>query len=69
MGFQVALRPHADVVPTPTPQSVLARDVELPHVLAILEPIWKTKTETASRLHGRIESVLTGPLHAGTGKG
>ena len=37
---------------------MLARDVELPHVLAILEPIWKTKTETASRLHGRIESVL-----------
>jgi integrase len=37
---------------------VLVRDVELPQVLAILEPIWKTKTETASRLRGRIESVL-----------
>src|SRR5262249_50450422 len=24
----------------------------------ILEPIWKTKTETASRVRGRIESVL-----------
>ncbi|OFZ85781.1 MAG: integrase [Betaproteobacteria bacterium RBG_16_64_18] len=27
-------------------------------VLQILEPIWKTKTETASRVRGRIESVL-----------
>ena len=34
------------------------RDVSLPHVLAVLTPIWKTKTETASRLRGRIESVL-----------
>lgn len=38
--------------------SVLVRDVELPQVLAVLEPIWKTKTETASRLRGRVESVL-----------
>jgi len=34
-------------------------DVELPHVLEILEPIWQTKTETATRLRQRIESVLT----------
>jgi integrase len=34
------------------------REVMLPHVLAVLQPIWKTKTETASRLRGRIESVL-----------
>ena len=27
-------------------------------VLEVLEPIWRTKTETASRLRGRIESVL-----------
>jgi integrase len=27
-------------------------------VLRILEPIWTTKTETASRLRGRIESIL-----------
>ena len=33
-------------------------DVALPHVLRILEPIWTTKTETASRLRGRIQSVL-----------
>lgn len=34
------------------------QDVTLPHVLKILEPIWTTKTETASRLRGRIQSVL-----------
>lgn len=34
------------------------RDIGQEHVLAILEPIWKTKNETASRLRGRIESVL-----------
>lgn len=28
------------------------------HIVEILEPIWKTKTETASRVRGRIESVL-----------
>ena len=35
-----------------------ARDVTLSHVVKILEPIWSTKTETASRVRGRIESVL-----------
>jgi integrase len=34
------------------------REIQLSHVLKILEPIWTTKTETASRLRGRIESVL-----------
>src|SRR5690606_22425049 len=32
--------------------------IELAHVVQILEPIWLTKTETAKRLRGRIESVL-----------
>ncbi len=32
--------------------------VNVAHVMEILEPIWKTKTETASRLRGRIEGVL-----------
>ena len=33
-------------------------DVDTRHVMAALEPIWRTKPETASRLRGRIESVL-----------
>lgn len=32
--------------------------INLEHVLRVLEPIWKSKNETASRLRGRIESVL-----------
>lgn len=34
------------------------RDIALPNVLAVLEPIWLTKTETATRLRGRIELIL-----------
>ena len=37
---------------------MLVRDVGLPQVMAVIEPMWSTKTETASRLRGRIESVL-----------
>lgn len=33
-------------------------DIGQSHVLKVLEPIWATKTETASRLRGRIEQVL-----------
>ena len=32
--------------------------VGTPHVMQILEPIWRSKTETASRLRGRIEVIL-----------
>ena len=28
------------------------------HIMEVLEPIWRTKTETASRVRGRIERVL-----------
>lgn len=43
---------------SPVLGSLLVRDVELSHVLAVLEPIWLTKTETASRVRGRMEQVL-----------
>ena len=33
-------------------------DIGQAHILKVLEPIWTTKTETASRLRGRIEQVL-----------
>lgn len=33
-------------------------DVELAHVVKVLSPIWTTKTETATRVRQRIESVL-----------
>ncbi|MGM0984864.1 MAG: tyrosine-type recombinase/integrase [Pseudomonadota bacterium] len=37
---------------------VAVADVELPHVLKVLEPIWETRTETATRVRQRLESVL-----------
>ncbi|MEO5510270.1 MAG: hypothetical protein ABIS27_06530 [Longimicrobiales bacterium] len=36
----------------------MVRDVSLALVLSVLEPIWITKTETASRIQGRIASIL-----------
>lgn len=33
-------------------------EIGTPHVLKILEPIWQAKPETASRVRGRIETVL-----------
>jgi integrase len=33
-------------------------DIDTPHVLAVLEPIWKAKPETAGRVRGRIEAIL-----------
>jgi len=38
--------------------SLQVKDVVQEHVLKVLEPIWASKTETAVRLRGRIESVL-----------
>ena len=44
-------------------------DIDSKLVLKALEPIWNTKTETASRIRGRIESVLSWAttLHYRTG--
>jgi integrase len=39
--------------------------VELVHILKILEPIWQTKTETATRVRARIESVLAWAIVSG----
>lgn len=44
---------------------LLVRDIEKEHVLAALNPIWKSKNETASRLRGRIELVLSYAMQAG----
>ncbi len=38
--------------------SVPVAEIDLPHLVKVLEPIWTTKTETATRVRQRIESVL-----------
>lgn len=43
---------------SPVVGSLPVSKVDMPLVLKILEPIWTTKNETASRLRGRIELVL-----------
>lgn len=43
---------------SPIMGSMLVRDVEVAHVVRVLEPIWTTKTETATRVRQRIELVL-----------
>lgn len=37
---------------------LLVRDLTVTHILECLQPIWSSKTETATRLRGRIEAVL-----------
>ncbi|WP_342210869.1 tyrosine-type recombinase/integrase [Lampropedia puyangensis] len=37
---------------------VAVRDITVAMVLRVLEPIWSSKTETATRLRGRVESII-----------
>lgn len=37
---------------------VAVEDIDVHRIMKVLEPIWRKKTETASRLRGRIEAVL-----------
>lgn len=48
---------------------IAVADIETAHIMRVLEPIWTTKTETASRLRGRIESVLDWATVRGYRKG
>lgn len=44
---------------------MLVQDITVQDVLRVLEPIWQTTTETASRLRGRIEAVISWATVAG----
>lgn len=37
---------------------LLLSDITSAHVMQVLDPIWRTKTETANRVRGRLEQVL-----------
>jgi len=52
--WENTLRLHASPVSGKLP----VNEVELRHVLLILGPIWRDRTETAPRVRGRVESVL-----------
>jgi integrase len=40
--------------------SISVQAIDTPVVLRVIEPIWETKPETASRVRGRIEAILDG---------
>jgi len=45
--------------------AMLVQDIAVQDVLRVLQPLWMGKTETASRLRGRIEAVLSWATVAG----
>lgn len=49
--------------------SLVVSKIETAHVVKVLEPIWAEKTETATRLRGRIESILAWATVRGYRKG
>ncbi|PWK55527.1 tyrosine-type recombinase/integrase [Silicimonas algicola] len=58
-------RATIDTYAAPKIGDMLVDDIKVQDVLRVLEPIWTTKTETASRLRGRIESILAWATVAG----
>ncbi|MDZ7852323.1 MAG: integrase arm-type DNA-binding domain-containing protein [Halomonas sp.] len=56
-GKQWASTLETYAYPVLGPMSVA--DIELAHVKQVLEPIWQSKTETATRVRQRIEAVLS----------
>ena len=48
---------------------MLVQDIAVQDVLRVLQPLWADKTETASRLRGRIEAVLSWATVAGHRRG
>lgn len=50
---------------TPKIGALPVQGIDRSHVLSVLQPVWTTKTETASRLRSRIELVLSYAMQAG----
>lgn len=50
---------------SPALGKMLVADITADDVYAVLEPIWRTKNETASRVRGRIETVLSFAMQSG----
>jgi integrase len=53
-NWRASLRDHV----YPAIGELPVRDIDLPLVLAVLSPMWKTKAPTAKRVRARIENVL-----------
>lgn len=62
-------RSTLDTYANPVLGPKMVAEITLQDVLRVLEPIWADKTETASRLRGRIEAVLSWATVAGHRQG
>ncbi len=62
-------RSTLDTYAVPTLGPKLVSEIGTQDVLKVLHPIWQSKTETAKRLRGRIEAVLSWATVAGHRKG
>jgi len=62
-------RSTLDTYANPIIGNINVSHISMQDILRVLEPIWMTKTETASRLRGRIEAVLSWATVAGFRKG
>lgn len=58
--WRQSLRDHAAAL-----QAMPLPEISTADVLAVLEPIWQAKPETASRVRGRIEKILSAALAEG----
>lgn len=58
-------RSTLDLYAIPVIGKMLVDDIGIPDIQRVLQPIWKEKTETARRLRGRIENVLSWATVAG----
>jgi integrase len=63
--WRASLQNHA----WPVFGKVMIRDVSTPEIVEALRPIWVSKRETASRLRGRVESILAAATVAGLRQG
>ena len=52
--WESTLRLHA----SPVIGALPVADIALPQIMKILEPIWRDKTETATRIRGRVEPII-----------
>jgi hypothetical protein len=50
---------------SPTLGNLPVDQIELAHIVKVLDGLWTTKTETATRLRGRIEAVLSWAIVSG----
>lgn len=48
---------------------MVVADIDTPAVLRVLQPIWHNKTETASRVRGRVEAILDAATAQGLREG